>query len=172
MVKKSFLKSLTDEEITIMDKIEEILFYNNFAIFIRHTIRFFNRLPKWLGLCWKTENWDYEGIYDFIEMQLKEMKKAQDEDTWHVEHETKRRSQQIALVLEHLKRYKNPHDYYDYPESELLPTGEYKGQTTYTFEFIDKEHGNERFEKFLEKEEKHYNKFWNLLKKWHRGWWT
>lgn len=45
-------------------------------IFLRHLGRFLKRLPKWLKLCWRTENWDYESIYDFIEMQLKEMKKA------------------------------------------------------------------------------------------------
>lgn len=172
MVRKSFLKSLNDEELTLLDKLEDIIFYNDAVIFIRHIARFLKRLPIWIKLCWNTESWNYESIYDILEMELKDMKKAQDVDTWHIPHEVKRRSQQIALVLAHLDRFRNPFDYFDYPESKMVRTDhEYNGQPTYTLKFID-EDGEERFKKFHDLEVKHYEKFWKLLKKWHRGWWT
>lgn len=39
-------------------------------------------------------------------------------------------------------------------------------------EFIDKECGEEQFKEFMRFEQKHYDKFWKLLKQWHTNWWT
>lgn len=120
MVRPSFIKSLCidgEDKMTIKDRLIEIFWYNRLMMFFRHFGRFLKRLPKWLKLCWKTENWDYEGVYDFIEMQLKEMKKAQEKDTWHTPHGVKRAIQQIKCTLVHLDKYRNWQDYYEWPES-------------------------------------------------------
>ena len=108
MVRHSFIKSLDidgDNKMTVKAWLVEIFWYNRPMIFFRRLGIFIQRLPKWLKLCWKTENWDYESIYDFIEMQLKEMKKAQEKDTWHAPHNVKRAIQQIKCTLAHLDRY-------------------------------------------------------------------
>lgn len=176
MARPSFIKSLCidgDDKMTVKDWLIEICWYNRLMIFLRHLGRFLKRLPKWLKLCWRTENWDYESIYDFIEMQLKEMKKAQEEDTWHLQSEVKRSIKQIDLVLSHLDMFRNSHNYFDYPKTKTVPNGElYNGQTTYKIEFIDKECGEEQFKEFMRFEQKHYDKFWKLLKQWHTNWWT
>ena len=104
-------------------------------------------------------------------MQLPEMLKAQEEDDIHVPSEVNKRIKQIKLVLEHLKRYREPFDYYEWPETHTVPSGEYKGQTTYRMEFVDAD-GEEKAQRFHELENKHYEKFWKLFKQWHQGWWT
>lgn len=176
MVRPSFIKSLNidgDDKMTVKDWLIEIFWYNRPMIFLRHLGRFFKRLPKWLKLCWRAENWDYESIYDFIEMQLKEMKKAQKEDNWHLQSEVKRSIKQIDLVLLHLDMFRNSHNYFDYPKTKTVLNSElYNGQTTYKIEFIDKECGEEQFKEFMRFEQKHYDKFWKLLKQWHTNWWT
>ena len=143
------------------------------VIGVKHFYRFLKRLPVWLKLCWTTEDWDYEGIYDYIEMQLQAMLRAQEADTWHVPEETRKQIKQIKIVMEHLRRYRDPFKYYDFPEIRTVKSGnKFQGEDTYKTEFIDKEHGEERFNKFIKLENKHFNKFWDLLKKWHTGWWT
>lgn len=170
-MRQLFVKQILAKEITLIDRVMDCILYNPVAIYIQHIIRFLKRLPKWLRLCWKTENWDYEGIYDFIEMQLPEMLKAQEEDDIHVPSEVNKRIKQIKLVLEHLKRYREPFDYYEWPEIHTVPSGECKGQTTYRMEFVDAD-GEEKAKRFHELEAKHYEKFWKLFKQWHQGWWT
>ena len=170
-MRQLFVKQILAKEITCFDRILDYICYNPVSIPIRHFFRFLKRLPKWLRLCWKTENWDYEGIYDFIEMQLPEMLKAQEEDDIHVPSEVNKRIKQIKLVLEHLKRYREPFDYYEWPEIHTVPSGECKGQTTYRMEFVDAD-GEEKAQRFHELENKHYEKFWKLFKQWHQGWWT
>ena len=63
MVRPSFIKSLDidgDNKLTVKARLVEIFWYNRPMIFFRRLGRFIQRLPKWLKLCWKTENWDYE----------------------------------------------------------------------------------------------------------------
>ena len=100
-------------------------------------------------------------------------KKAQEEDTWHLQSEVKRSIKQIDLVLSHLDMFRNSHNYFDYPKTKTVPNSElYNGQTTYKIEFIDKECGEEQFKEFMRFEQKHYDKFWKLLKQWHTNWWA
>lgn len=166
MVRKSFIKSLNDEEMTLWETVVEYICYNPVVICLRKIGRFLLRLPRWLVVCWKTEAWDYEGIYYFLGMFLKDLHKAQKEDTWHVEHETKRRAQQIELVLAHLDRYMNWFDYYKWPEA--IHTQNLDGTYSITYAPEDEK----QCEYVHKMEEKHFNKFWDLLKKWHTGWWT
>ena len=168
MVKRLFIKSILGEKINKWDEVIDKIEDSKVVVGVRHFHRFLKRLPKWLKLCWKTENWDYEGIYYFFEMQLSELLKAQEEDTWHVPDEVRARVKQIKLVQEHLKRYMDPFKYYEWPKTEFIKTD----HETYKMEFVDKEHGQEKADFFHAMEKKHFNKFWDLIKKWHTGWWT
>lgn len=172
MVRAKFIKELQGKTITILDEIWDFICYNNLVCFIRHIFRFLRRLPKWLKLCWNTENWDFEGMYDFLEMFLKDLLKAQEEDTWHVEHETKRRALQIKCTLAHLDRYRNWPDYYEWPESHTeKSTYDEKYGQLYTLVYDDPD-ADEKIEYVHKMETKHYNKFWDMLRKYHQGWWT
>lgn len=169
MVRRYFIKSLDidgDEKMTILDYIYDFIFYNKVSIFLRKLGRFILRLPSYIKLCWSNETWDYEGFYDFVEMYLKQLRKAQEKDTWHEEHGRKRAIQQIDLTLAHLDRFRNWPNYYEWPEPihKQLPDGfwtiEYKKEDKSKIEYVHK------------MEEKHFNAFWRLLKKYLSNWWT
>lgn len=166
MVRKTFIKELQDIKLTVWDKIIDVLWYNKFAIFLRKIGRFILRLPNYVNVCWKNEDWDYEGFYNLIELHCNRLKKAIKEDTWHVPHGVKRELQQIDLTLAHLDRYRNWPNYYEWPEPihEKLPNGcytiKYKPEDEAQCDYVHK------------MELKHYEAFWRLLKKYHTNWWT
>ncbi len=173
-----FLKELEQQtnpdkeiKITLWDKLEDKLFYNPFSIFIAHIIRFIKRLPKYLKVCWKQENWDIDYLYELIEMKLQEFLKAQQEDTWHLG--TEKRERQIKICLARLDRYRNWPNYYDYPTEDI--------------KFVEKEdeiygkihvmqHDNSQNEEQRQGahtfEKKNYDKFWKDFLQYHQGWWT
>ena len=154
---------------SISDKIIEYICYNEFSCWLRHVGRFIRRLPTFLRLCWKQENWDYEYLYDLIEYKLKEFLIAQQQDTWHVESETKRRAKEIKICLARLDRFRNWPNYYDYPMDDItwqpLENGNHK------LVFNNPENEKQRLGAY-DFEKKNYDKFWNNFLKWHRGWWT
>lgn len=166
MVRKSFIKALNDEEMTLWDNLHDLIFHNEPLIFFRHIGRFLKRLPSYLKLCWRDESWDYEGLYNYIEFFGKERIKALEEDTWHTQHCTKRAIQQIKCTLGHLDRFRNWTKYWDWPEPihKKLPNG------CYTLEY--KPEDEPQCELVHRMEEKHYKKFWDMLRKYHNNWWT
>lgn len=170
MVRKLFLKSLTDSELTIWDKLEDIIFYNKFSCFLRHLFRFLKRLPKWIKICWNQEDWDIAYLYDLIEIKLKEFLKAQEEDTWHVPKETKRRAKQIRICLAYFDRYRNWPNYYDYPMDDIYHEKAEDGLGYYMKHSSSineaKRKGAHKYEKF------NYEMFWKRFLQWHQGWWT
>jgi hypothetical protein len=175
MVRPSFIKSLNidgNNKMTLKDWIIEIFWYNDVMAFFRRIGRFLKRLPKWLKVCWTSETWDFEGIYDYLEMWLKELRKAQEEDTWHTEGCVRKAIRSIDLVLAHLDHYRNWTDYYEWPETKFVESDHlYNGDKTYTMEFVDPD-GREKADYVHKMEQKHYEKFWKLLKKYHKDWWT
>lgn len=127
--------------------------------FIRHLKRFIKRLPSYIKLAWKQENWDYEYMYDIIEFKMKELYQGLCEDTWHDKHEVDRCKLQIKVCLSRLDRYRNWDNYVDFPTDDLMleePSSINKEKRRETFNF----------------QSKNYNKFWSNLVKWHRNWWT
>ena len=169
MVRPSFIKSLGidgDYKMTIKDWIVELVWYNQPMIFFRKLGRFLKRLPKWLKLCWNSENWDFSYMYDYIEMWLNELKGGLQKDTWHEQHCVKRAIQQIDCTLGHLDRYRNWPNYWEWPEPEhvKLPDG------CYTLKY--KPEDEPQCELVHRMEQKHYDKFWYMLKKYHGNWWT
>ena len=126
-------------------------------------------MPNYLKLAWDQETWDYEYLYDLIEMKLKELLKAQEEDTWHVGKETKRRAKQIRICLAYLDRFRNWTEYYDYPTDDLRfkPIGNGCSKMVHddTYNEIRRK-GVDSYIKF------NYDMFWKRFLQWHQGWWT
>ena len=166
MVRPSFIKGLKDEELTLWEIIYEGIWYCKPMIFLRKIGRFLKALPDYIKICWNNEDWDYEGIYNFIEMYLKRLRKCISEDTWHTEHCVKREIQQIDLVLAHLDRYRNWPNYYEWPE----PIHQENENGTYSI--IYREEDKPKCELVHKMETKHYEAFWRLFKKYHSNWWT
>lgn len=153
------------------ENILNFIFYNNVSCFFRHVGRFLKRFPKYIKLAWYQETWDYEYLYDLIEMKLQEFLKAQEEDNWHVEKETKRRAKQIRICLAYLDRFRNWTKYYDYPmdDIEWIDSSKHKGckQMIHTNKRNEiKRKGVHAYEKF------NYDMFWKRFLQWHQGWWT
>ena len=100
-------------------------------------------------------------------MFLQELYQAQLQDTWHVPTETKRRALQIKCTLAHLDRFRNWPDYYEWPDPIMkeLPDGNFA--VTY-----NDPQAQEKMDFVHKMEQKHYEKFWYMLKKYHTGWWT
>lgn len=170
MVRKAFIKSLYNEELTLWENIEDKILYGKFGCFIRHFIRFIKRLPKWIKICWNQEDWDVAYLYDLIEIRLKDFLKAQEEDTWHVAKETKRRAKQIKICLAYLDRYRNWTDYYNYPMEDIYFEKAEDGLGSYLKHKSSineaKRKGSYKYEEF------NYNMFWKRFLQWHQGWWT
>lgn len=157
--------------LNLWEKILDFIFYNKLSCFLSHFGRFIKRLPKYIKLAWDQETWDSEYIYDLIEMKLKELLKAQEEDTCHVKKETKRRAKQIKICLAYLDRYRNWVDYYDYPMDDIkwIDSPDYKGckQMIHTNNRNEiKRKGAHAYEKF------NYDMFWKRFLQWHQQWWT
>ena len=170
MVRKAFIKSLYNQDLTLWENIEDKILYGKFGCFIRHFIRFIKRLPKWIKICWNQEDWDIGYLYDLIEIRLKDFLKAQEEDTWHVPKETKRRAKQIKICLAYLDRYRNWTDYYDYPMDDIYFEKTEDGLGSYMKHKSSineaKRKGADKYEKF------NYNMFWKRFLQWHQHWWT
>lgn len=150
------------------ENILDFIFYNKVSCFLRHVGRFLKRLPKYIGLAWTQETWDYEYLYDLIEMKLQELLKAQEEDTWHVEKGTKRRAKQIKICLAYLDRYRNCENYIEFP-NEPLEFEPCKNGCSRLKENAARTRACKKansFEKF------NYDMFWKRFLQWHQHWWT
>ena len=161
-------KKIFNETLNWWESILDFILFNKFSCFLRHLKRFIDRLPKYTKLAWEQEVWSYEYLYDLIEMKMKEFLKAQEEDTWHTE--TKRRAKQIRICLAYLDRYRNWHDYYNYPIDDIkfVDCPEHDGckQMIHTNKINEiKRKGANAYQKF------NYDMFWKRFLQWHQGWW-
>lgn len=170
-MRKLFIKELKDVKITLLDKLEDIIFYNKFSIFLQHLFRFIKRLPKWIKVAWNNEDWDYGYLYDLIELKLKDFLKAQEEDTWHLG--TERRIKEIKITLARLDRYRNWTKYYDYPMEDIIHVKieDPKYGTCYRMEHTNPENEKQRLGA-IDFEQHNYDKFWKDFMRWHQNWWT
>ena len=133
---------------TVKDYIVEFLLYNDFSIFLRRVGRFILRLFRWIPVLWNQEEWDYEYIYDLLDLKMRELYMNMAKDTWHDQKEVQKGLKQIEICLMRLSRWRNWTDSYSY----LIDEDTYKSA--------------------IEFEQKNYDKFWKDFLTWHRGWWT
>lgn len=170
MVKPSFIKGIQELPMTTWDWIVEAVCYNEVAVKLRKFGRFVARVFRWIPVLWNQEEWDYEYIYDLIEMKMKELRKGMSEDIWHDQKGVQRGIKQIDVCLARLDRWRNWTEYYDYPMEDIyyVPS-EYEG-------FLTPKYSSEENEKqrlgAIDFENKNYDKFWKDFLKWHRNWWT
>lgn len=169
MIRPSFIKELQELPMTLKDWIIEIFCYNPISRFLKKIWRFILRLFRWLPLLWNQEEWDYEYVYDLIEMKMKELRKEMSKDFWHDQKVVQKSIKQINICLAHLDRWRNWTNYYYYPMDDVYHESTENGcyQMKYSSEVKEKQRlGAHDFE------QNHYNKFWRDFLKWHQGWWT
>ena len=167
-MRKSFIKDLKDEKLTIGDRLEDLLLYNRFSIFLRKITRFILRLIRWIPVLYKQEEWDYEYIYDILELKMKELRKNISKDTWHTEHCVKRELLQIDICLARMDRFRNWEKYINVPNEEIkfISTGDGYSRLNMSEEY------NKEKKKGISFEKKNYDKFWKDFVHWHNNWWT
>lgn len=169
MIRPSFIKSLSNTEMTIKDYITEAIWYNSFSCFLRKVGRFILRLFRWLPVLWNQEDWDYEYIYDLLEMKMKELRKDMSKDTWHEQKGVQKRIKQIGICLKRLDMWRNWPEYYNYPTDDIVHTPTKDG--CYRLDYTSEENEKQRLGA-IDFEQKNYDKFWKDFLAWHRGWWT
>ncbi len=152
---------------------------NNILIFLKGIFfirglrklgRFLLREIRWIPVLWNQEDWDFEYVYDLLEVKMKELRRNMSKDTWHDQKCVQKGIKQINICLARLDRWRNWPDYYHYPMddiySELTEDGKY-----YVMKHASEENEKQRLGA-IDFEQKNYNKFWKDFLAWHRGWWT
>lgn len=165
MIKPSFTKT----KLNIKERIIDMLWYNSVIRFLKRLGRFIKREIRWLPILWNQEDWDYEYIYDLLEMKMKELRKDMSKDYWHDQKSVQRGIKQIEICLKRLDRWRNWPDYYEYPMDDIYHEPIENG--CYVMKYASEENEKQRLGA-IDFEEKNYNKFWKDFLAWHRGWWT
>lgn len=146
-----------------------MIWYNEFSYFLRKVGRFILRLFRWIPVLWKQEEWDYEYVYDLLEMKMKELRENMSKDIWHDQKQVQKGIKQINICLKRLDMWRNWTEYYEYPMDDIVYE-EVEGG------FLSPSYTSEENEKqrlgAIDFEQKNYNKFWKDFLAWHRGWWT
>lgn len=143
--------------------------YNPVFTFLRKFGRFILREIRWIPILWNQEDWDYEYMYDLLEVKMKELKKDMSKDIWHDQRYVQKGIKQIDICLARLDRWRNWTNYYDYPMSDIIHVPTENG--CYKMDYTSEENEKQRLGA-IEFEKKNYNKFWKDFLAWHRGWWT
>ena len=169
MIKPSFFKEIQNLPMTVKDWVTEVVFFNPLSSFLRKLGRFILREIRWTPILWNQEEWDYEYMYDLIEMKMKELRKDMSKDIWHDQKVVQRGIKQINICLARLDRWRNWTKYYYFPMDDIIhvPTEDGCFKIEYTSEANEKQR-----DCAIVFEQKNYNKFWKDFLAWHRGWWT
>ena len=163
------LQNFQSSPIKIKEHLIDILWHNDFSIFLRKFGRFILREIRWIPVLWNQEEWDFEYIYDILEMKMKELKKDMSKDTWHAQKDVQKSIKQIEICIARLNRWRNWPSYYYYPMDDIYHKSTKNGGYVigYSSEINEKQRlGANNFE------QKNYDKFWEDFLKWHRRWWT
>lgn len=152
-----------------VEDIKEFIIHNRVSSEIRRVGRFICRIIRWIPVLWNQEDWDYEYLYDLIEVKMKELRKDMSKDVWHDQKVVRDGVRQIDICLARLDRWRNWPNYYDYPMDDIyyVPTKNNCKEMHYYSEENEKQRWGA-----LEFEKKNYDKFWKDFLRWHRGWWT
>ena len=146
-----------------------MIWYNEFSCFLRKVGRFILRLFRWIPVLWKQEEWDYEYVYDLLEMKMKELRENMSKDIWHDQKQVQKGIKQINICLKRLDMWRNWTEYYEYPMDDIVYKEVEGGllSPSYTSEENEKQRLGA-----LDFEQKNYDKFWKDFLAWHRSWWT
>ena len=129
-------------------------FYN-----LRKFGRFILRLFKWIPILWRQEDWDFEYIYDLLEIKMKDLRECLKKDSLHVNSD--RHVREISVCLGYMDRF-----HYIKKPDNLKSIG---------IEEIHSNIGEYRIKEYVRKnvafEKDNYDMFWKCFIKWHRNWW-
>lgn len=137
-------------------KLEKL--FNNVTYPFKRIYWFLDRVITMIPILWKDQDWDYEGIYYYLEFKLKRLREVLVEDDIHKD--SPRCVKEIDLCLEHLNRYLNWDDYLVWPMD-----GPVFGKPE-TVESYQQKHDIMKFA------EKNHKLFWKQLVHWYRNWWS
>lgn len=154
---------------TIKDSIIEIIWHNRLTCFLRKLGRFILREIRWISVLWNQEDWDFEYMYDLLEVKMKELRKEMSKDIWHDQKVVQRSIKQIDICLARLDRWRNWIKYYDYPIDDIIHVPTADG--CYTLKHTSEENEKQRLGA-IDFEQKNYDKFWKDFLAWHQRWWT
>ena len=152
------------------DWVVETVCFNTISRFLRRLGRFILREVRWIPVLWNQEDWDFEYMYDLLEMKMKEIRKDMSKDIWHNQKVVQKSIKQIDICLARLDRWRNWTNYYYYPTNDIYSEPTEDGKY-YVQKYASEENEKQRLGA-LTFEQKNYDKFWKDFLAWHRGWWT
>ena len=167
MIRPSFIKNFS---MNFKDYVIEFLFFNRLSSFLRKLGRFLLREIRWIPVLWNQEDWDFEYMYDLLEVKMKELKKDMSKDYWHDQKSVQKSIKQIDVCLKRLDRWRNWTDYYEYPMEDIYHELTEDGNC-YVMKYASEENEKQRLGAIYF-EKKNYDKFWKDFLAWHQGWWT
>lgn len=169
MIRPLFLKEIQELPMTFKDWVVEIMCFNSVSRFLRRLGRFILREVRWIPVLWNQEDWDFEYMYDLLEMKMKEIRKDMSKDIWHDQKVVQKSIKQIDVCLARLDRWRNWTKYYEYPIDDIYHEPTKNG--CYILKYSSEENEIQRLgaNSF---EQKNYDKFWKDFLAWHQGWWT
>ena len=126
--------------------------------------RFIIRLFKWIPILWKQEDWDYEYIYDLMEVKMKEIQNCLRKDTLHVGNN--RHIREINICLAYMDRFRNWDKYVELPEDASWGERGLKFSNNTT-----KKYRKSLVKKMISFETDNFNMFWKRFIQWHKNWW-
>jgi hypothetical protein len=135
----------------------------NVICFFRKIGRFIGKMPAYLKLLWRDEDWDYSFLLDMMRLKLTRMKKEHEEDEIHAGN--LKRAREIAIIIGHLDRYT---DIYKYTNSEDYDIWFEKCEDHEGFSTLKSnrsKRGDFLAERQRKLEEWHYNEFFRKLQK-------
>lgn len=156
------------------DLVEKIIFetpLKNLYYFTGKLVRFTKKLPEWLVILWRDEDWDSFYLRDIMEFKLKRLEKCIREDNIYVD--SQRNAKRIRIALEHLERFKNIDDYtipieYDFN----LETEEINGKSITKLKNNMSKRDRILLNKRFDLERWHYSEFFRILSKYFERWST
>ena len=170
MIRPSFLKEIQELSMAFKDWVVETVCFNTISRFLRRLGRFILREVRWIPVLWNQEDWDFEYMYDLLEMKMKEIRKDMSKDIWHNQKVVQKSIKQIDICLARLDRWRNWTNYYYYPTNDIYSEPTEDGKY-YVQKYASEENEKQRLGA-LTFEQKNYDKFWKDFLAWHRGWWT
>ena len=126
--------------------------------------RFIIREIKWIPILWKQEDWDYEYIYELMEVKMKELRECLRQDDMHVDSD--KYARQISICLAYMDRFRNwDHYVKDYNENR------YASLSVQIRSKKDLYKRKASVRRMIAFETDNFNMFWKRFVQWHKQWW-
>ena len=126
--------------------------------------RFIIREIKWIPILWKQEDWDYEYIYELMEVKMKELRECLRQDDMHVDSD--KYARQISICLAYMDRFRNwDHYIKNSNEDKYVSLSEQIRSKKGLYQ------RKASVKRILAFENDNFNMFWKRFVQWHKQWW-